>query len=392
MRKKKVTAVLGMLLTLVIAAGCSKQAEPSAPAEPEAEEQTQEAVEEAVPEEPAMLEASEEEEESLIGLANPWVDITEEEAGELVLRLFKAPEGATDPVWMKCEDLGDPTQGIGPLVQLSFELDGMYFTARAQQGAKEDTDIAGNYVEWTVGPEEVTLANWGGGNMKGRMYRSINETGMLDQITWYDVEIGISYSLSVASTDLDGFDIQAVVEQMYSEEAEPFGFGPTDFVQYQSGRLEFQDYDDVISCLHSGQGYTKIKLVGSDEEILALAEELDASAASGEVLLYTMKDGAAYQLGYVMGEGNPVRYGNGLLYGGNEELYQASFLTPDGAGIMMKASVYAVTNDGATVYSGFLREKNDFDDTQDFTGGKEEFETLLKEMNSQPILTFTAMK
>ncbi|WP_292213581.1 hypothetical protein [Butyrivibrio sp.] len=36
-------------------------------------------------------------------------------------------------------------------------------------------------------------------------------------ITWYDVEIGISYSLSTQDKDLDGFDIQAVAEQMYDE-------------------------------------------------------------------------------------------------------------------------------------------------------------------------------
>ena len=388
MKKRSVNVLLGVILTAALAAGCGKQAEPAAPAVPEAAEQTQETAAEPAAEEPAAEEAPEEE-ENLVGMANPWVDITAEEANELVLRLFKVPEGAKDLGWMKCEDLGDPAKGIGPLVQLSFEMDGMYFTARAQQGAAEDTDIAGNYVEWTVGPEEVTLANWGGGNMKGKMYRSINDTGMLDQITWYDVEIGISYSLSVAATDLEGFDIQAVAEQMYAEEAEPFGFGPTDFVQYQSGRMEFKDYDDVISCLKSGQGYTKIKLVGSDDEILALAEEPGADASSKEVLLYTMKDGAPYQLGYVMGQGNPVRYGNGVLYGGNEQEYQASFLTPDGAGIMMKASVTEDTSSGTASYTGFLRDKNDFDSTQDFTGGKEEFDALLKEMNSQPVLTFT---
>ena len=56
--------------------------------------------------------------------------------------------------------------------------------------------------------------------MKGNMYRNINETGYVDLITWYDVEICISYSLSVAAEDLDGFDIQAIAEQMYTWENE----------------------------------------------------------------------------------------------------------------------------------------------------------------------------
>ena len=35
------------------------------------------------------------------------------------------------------------------------------------------------------------------------------------------LEIGIKYSLSVAAEDLDGFDIQAIAEQMYCAENEP---------------------------------------------------------------------------------------------------------------------------------------------------------------------------
>ena len=38
---------------------------------------------------------------------------------------------------------------------------------------------------------------------------------MADLCTWYDIEIGISYSLSTTAKDLDGFDIQGIVEAMY---------------------------------------------------------------------------------------------------------------------------------------------------------------------------------
>ncbi len=155
------------------------------------------------------------EEENSVGMANPWVDITEDEAKEIIPQLFKVPEGAESLGWMKCEDLGDPKKGISPLVQLSFSMDNLYFTARAQMGAAEGTDIGGNYVEWTVGPEDVTLSNWGGGNMKGKYCRSVNDSGYVDEMTWYDAEKGILYCLSVAAEDLDGFDLQAVVESMY---------------------------------------------------------------------------------------------------------------------------------------------------------------------------------
>ncbi len=51
--------------------------------------------------------------------------------------------------------------------------------------------------------------------------RERNDSGYLDLITWYDIEIGIAYSLTTAAADLDGFDIQAVAEQMYSADNEP---------------------------------------------------------------------------------------------------------------------------------------------------------------------------
>ena len=113
------------------------------------------------------------EEEPAVGMANPWVEITEREANEICLRLFKAPDGATEVKWLKCEKLGNPEQGIKPMVQLSFTLDDLNFTARAWQGAAEDADISGIYTDWTVGPEDVTLANWGDGNMVGSLYVSV---------------------------------------------------------------------------------------------------------------------------------------------------------------------------------------------------------------------------
>ena len=150
-----------------------------------------------------------------VGMANPWVEITEEEAHDYCPQLFKVPDGAVAQAWMKCEDLADPSTGVGPMVQLSFAQYGMNFTARAQKGASEDADISGLYTEWTVGPMDVTLANW---DETGKMYRAIKDTGYIDLITWYDPSAGIMYTLSVAAADLDGFDIQAVAEQMYAGE------------------------------------------------------------------------------------------------------------------------------------------------------------------------------
>ena len=223
MIRQRLVALTGVLiLTALSIAGC-KSIKKEAGASATAESVENKATETASEEEPeaGMGEISSGKEPEA-GMGNPWVEITEEEANKYCPRLFKAPEGAKAQEWLKCEELGDPEKGTQPMIQLSFELDDLNFTARAQYGASEDADISGIYTEWTVGPEDATLAKWGGGHMSGKTYRAINDSGYIDLITWYDVEIGIKYSLSTAAEDLAGFDIQAVAEQMYSEENEPY--------------------------------------------------------------------------------------------------------------------------------------------------------------------------
>ncbi len=210
MRKRLSVFIVALTMVAGSLVGCGSAQEAA-----ETASQTEEVVAEAV------AETSKAEEEAL-QIANPWVEITEEEAVNSCTRLFKAPEGATDVVWRKCESLGNPDEFLGPLVQLDFKLDGREFTARAQQGAAEDADITGLYVDWTVGPEDCTLANWGEGHMAGQSYRAITDTAYIDLITWYDVEIGIAYALTVSDADLDGFDIQAIAEQMYTADNEPY--------------------------------------------------------------------------------------------------------------------------------------------------------------------------
>lgn len=334
--------------------------------------------------------------ETPVGMANPWVTVSEEEAKEACMRLFKAPEGATVQDWLICQDLGNPEMGVGPLVQLSFSLDDRNFTARAQQGAAEDADIAGNYVDWTVGPENCTLANWGGGNMTGKFYRAINETGYVDMITWYDMEIGIAYSLSVADKDLDGFDIQAIAEQMCYEEDDSYGYGPTDFVQEQSGIYSFASYDEVIAALTPGQGYAFIKLVGSDEDLLIVTDlvfEADHTACEGSI--YGILDGKVSQLSNVSGAGSsyPLRLEDGILYTGSNHSYETYFISAEYGGLMMKDYISDGIDTGSNEFSGFTREKNTFDaETKDYTGGQEEFDKLLAEREKKPIIEFTAIQ
>ncbi len=211
MKKRIMMLTVVLALTAGTVAGCGSTQE--------AETATG-VVKEEIPAQEVAADTSKEAEQNT-QIANPWVTITEDEAKAACIRLFKVPEGAQVKGWSKNESLADPDTYLGPMIQLDFTMDGMDFTARAQQGADPDADIAGCYYEWTVGPEDVTLANWGEGHMTGKTYRYVGESEFVDLITWYDIEIGISYSLSVSAKDLEGFDIQAVAEQMYEPANEP---------------------------------------------------------------------------------------------------------------------------------------------------------------------------
>ncbi len=157
------------------------------------------------------------------GGINPWVESSEEECARYVNRLFKVPEGAGNAVWRimsKGEKLDpDNIPYPGPMVQLNFDLDGESFTARAQTG--EEEDISGMYYEWEDFVTE-SLEKWGFGNMTGKYFRSVSKDDPAQMITWYDVEIGTNYSLSVPSFEITQDRMREIVNAMYDAEKEPF--------------------------------------------------------------------------------------------------------------------------------------------------------------------------
>ena len=76
-------------------------------------------------------------------LANPWQEITEDLASQLVPNGFSAPEGATNVVWRAMGNT-DPSsfEVPGPLVEMDFDLDGMSYTAREQiVGVSSDEEL-----------------------------------------------------------------------------------------------------------------------------------------------------------------------------------------------------------------------------------------------------------
>ena len=191
---KKKFLVLASVMMLALATGCGKE-------EKEAETTTE-----------ATTQAVTATEEAVGGdqVANPWKAITEDEAIAKIPRLFKAPDDAEDVKWSVMEN----EETKEPMVQLDFERDDTDFTARAQVGGKEE-DISGMYYEWTA-KEDVTLSNWGDGNMPAKLY-VYSDNGAVENmlITWFDVEVGINYSLGATGKDLDGLDLSVVADQMY---------------------------------------------------------------------------------------------------------------------------------------------------------------------------------
>ena len=340
---------------------------------------------------------SESEAEESVGIANPWHDYSEEAAREENIRMFKAPDGAENIHWSIMDPEADATDGVRRLIQLNFDLKDEYsttsFTARYQYGVPEDKDISGMNYDWTV-TDSGTLANWGDGEMPAKFYRYIGEDETADLCTWYDIEIGIAYSLSVQAPDLDGFDIQAVVESMYEENGDEFGDGPTDFLQYQSGVTEFDSYEDVISYLQEGQGYAYINVYGYDGEMLAVSELVfEADHSSADMSLYMLENGKPYQVANVYGNGSayPLRLEDGIIYSGDNHRYETWFMGPYG-GLMMKDSIDDGVNTGENTFTGFMRDDNNFDNDRDFTGGQKEFDELIAARDKKPVIEFTVVE
>lgn len=151
-------------------------------------------------------------------VANPWREITAEEATSLCARLFSAPEGAESVRWSAMDS---DKEGVGPLVQLDFNLAGQDFTARAQQGAAEGDDISGLHIEWGA-PEIVTLDNWGDGNMQATVRRGKDGDKNVVLCSWFDTEIGICYTLATSHEAMPaGFNILPNASAMYDPANEP---------------------------------------------------------------------------------------------------------------------------------------------------------------------------
>lgn len=301
------------------------------------------------------------------GLANPWHEITEEEADAMLSDLFTAPEGAEDVIWSVME-----SEDTSPLIELQFTLDGLEFTARSQMTGDEKEDISGMNYEW-IAEDEVTLSNWAGGAMIGETYRYIGDDGYVDLCTWYNVETGQSYSLSVTAEDLDGFDILAIAEAIYAAAKDSWNQIPDEEEAMEEEHVPTDisgcdTFTQIVDKLDSGMGYANVTI--GDTDVLLVCSETypydgEGSHAAIDAEVYRYGDDGPEYVDYLEcgGTAYPLVVVNGDLYvGGNHGVMK--YTMKDGELLVDEgASVEYDENGGETYYV--------YSDTKDMGGDAE---------------------
>ncbi|MCR5596031.1 MAG: hypothetical protein K6G12_09280 [Lachnospiraceae bacterium] len=312
MRKFTALLLAGILTLSLTACGASADQASDAATEETVSEETAAPAEETTEQAEETKEATEEN----TGLANPWTEITEGEAAALVPNGFSAPEGATNVVFSKME------ADEAPLVQMTFDLDGNTFTAREQMTCDEKADISGMYYEWAA-QDDITLANWAGGQMTGKTYRYIGDEGYADLCTWFDLETGASYSLSVTAPDLDGFDIQGVAEAIYDPDKQESALIPDEEEHTPPDITGCDTFTQIVDTLEDGWGFANVNIDGVDVLLVtsymyAADDEGDPGAIDADIYFYN-EDGAPEYAGYVTAGGTayPLAVANGKLYVGS---------------------------------------------------------------------------
>ena len=195
------------------------------------------------------------------------------------------------------------------------------------------------------------------------------------------------------TTDAEtGSDDEASADEIAEDNAADDDFMPSSFVEEASKKDKFKSYDEIISYLTKGQGYTKIKIKGYNGEVLAITDSVDAEKHGVEVAFYGEVNGIVKNIGNAFSceKEYPIATGNDMVYACYTDCYESLFLNPDGDGLMIKDHI---TKDGDT-YLGFLRETNSLDeaDTKDFTGGEKEFKEYWKNYEAATPISFTVVE
>lgn len=353
----------------------------------------------------------------VVTVANPWSDCTEEEAYVDAPNGFTAPEGATNVRWSMLKD--DPSEyALGPMVQMTFDLDGSSFTAREQATTGEEvTDISGMHYDW-IYSSDVTLANWAGGQMPAKTFLYLGDDEQAELCTWFDIETGYSYSIGVAAKDLDGFDIQAIAEQIYDPAKQIGANMPDDEVidaatinatENSIGAMKMYSEEsapeiDITGCdtftqivdqkLSKGMGYANVTLDGEDVLLVCSMayDNLDGNMAAIDATIFMYKDGVPCEVGKVCSGGTayPLTVVDGKLFTGSNHWICKYALTGDKLMIMEKASVvYDEYGDGTYFYES--EDGGDYS-AMSSADSEEVFDQLIDEMFAGEVVNFSVVE
>lgn len=376
MKKRLLCVTVGMILAM---SGCSAK-ENTAP-EADASTETDTTIQE--------QESTETAEQT--SPANPWKDITAEEASAYYDNLFTAPENATNAQWSVLEAETDSQ----PLVQLTFDLNtesgSMPFTARAKQVQDSDEDISGLYYEWDATFEQ-SLTYGVAQVLDVTAYRVLDDDQVVDLCTWYNADNNIAYSLSTHASDLDGFDITAVVLQMLPADSvdsidseQENSFVTTDI----SG---CDTFTQIVDKLNDGQGYANANVDGVDVLLVSSGtfenEENFYAAIDAEVFCYD-ENGVPAFMGTVCSGGTayPLAISDGkLLSGSNRSIVKSAIL--DSKIVPFEAFIVEYDEDGNATYD-YISDEDYSDLSQDQLQSL--YEDLIEEYLNAEVIEFTTV-
>ncbi len=332
----------------------------------------------------------------MVGMPNPWREITEDEAMQYP-RMFKVPDGAVNAVWRVLDSAADAKSGKEPLVELDFDIKDEYgtqsFNARYQYGADETDDISGMYYDWTV-TDEGKLSGWGMGNMDAKFYRFVSDEEMADLCTWYDIEIGISYCLSTTAPDLDGFDIQGIVESMYpGDQIYDDGSGQEDTIDITA----FDDCDtftQIVDKLDSGRAYANVTLGDTDVLLIASGsfDDTDGHYNCIDANIFCYVDGKPKYIGCAASNSTayPVAVKDGFLYVGGHH-FISKYTVSNNELIISETSDELFDENGNATYYYSSDDGGDYSNISQDEAEKI-FDRLNEEMSKADIVDFDVIK
>lgn len=185
MKKNKLITLLSVIMMACLLSGCAAKTEATA-------------VNETIQETAAETKEAEAETETSAQIANPVKRVDESEFKVSFSQPFMIPEG------MKNVRYAIIDKNLG---EINFSDDNNEYTLRLQK-TDSLTDISGLYYTWNA-DEKDTL-----GSFEATNSRYIGQGETIDRFAWYNPEFKTTYCLIAKGSDLNGFDIKAIAEQI----------------------------------------------------------------------------------------------------------------------------------------------------------------------------------